>query len=402
MKLKPEKFVPLLRKRARGLRVFGLALLASTSLAFAGMAACQAGFMNFPTSFWQSSGGGGGGTYVTSVTYYTVSIATSAASGTTTIPSVDTTKSFVVFNGSSISSGEGTNSRAISRVELTNATTLTAYRNTASSGSAITVRCAVVVCTSSLVSNIQQGTVSISASTSGTATITSVTTSRSAVFWLGHTVSTAGGSAPGHISGVTLTNSTTVTANCGTSKTMTVGYVVVEFQAAAITSVQQFSPTYTTSNTTDTQAITSVTTSRSIIAFGGQKVGNTVAQAPGLYYLNISSSTNVNLIRGQTDTTTRTAYFTVIEFASAVVNGSVQRGAINVSSGANTATLSPSMSTTRTLVSYLGQSNTSAGQSEDATLCYAAQTNATTVTAGRTTTGDGATVNVGWDAIEFT
>lgn len=397
MKLKPTK--PLDNLRPEKVRRLASTLLLSASMFAASFSSCEAGMFTFPTNMFIKPGATSG-TYVSKVTYYSIAIGSGATSNTQTITSVDTSKTWVQFLGSKLSTGEGSNDKSHARVELSNATTVTATRNT-SSTSTLTVYFAVVEATSSLVSSIQQGTITISAATSNTATITSVTTSRSVVLWLGHSTTSTSGNAHPSIAGVTLTNSTTVTANCGASLTMTVGYVVIEFQASVISSVQQLVDTYTTTNTTDSKTITSVTTSRTMLFFGGQKVGNTSAQATGYYSARLTSSTNIDYVKGTSDATTRTMYLTVVEFASGVLNGNVQRGTISVGSGSGTLTLSPSMSTTLTLVSWLGQDNTSAGQSEDATLVNLTQTNSTTVTGTRQTTGDGATVNIAVDVGEF-
>jgi hypothetical protein len=86
----------------------------------------------------------------------------------------------------------------------------------------------------SVIKSIQQGTVSISAGNvaSGTATITSVTTGKSFVNYLGFASSGNSGSAP-QIDNwrVSLTNSTTVTVNRSSSDNsgaLTCGFVVVE------------------------------------------------------------------------------------------------------------------------------------------------------------------------------
>lgn len=83
---------------------------------------------------------------------------------------------------------------------------------------------------SSVIASIQYGTVSITGTnTSGTATITSVDTSKAALLFLGFSSSRDDGQMPARI---TLTNATTVTATRSTpggTGATTVGFCVVEF-----------------------------------------------------------------------------------------------------------------------------------------------------------------------------
>jgi len=84
------------------------------------------------------------------------------------------------------------------------------------------------------VKKVQYGTVTVAASaTSGTATITSVVIGKSVLIMLGSTFVAAANAITGAVDWhrITLTNSTTVTANTGgaTNIAGTTGFVVVEF-----------------------------------------------------------------------------------------------------------------------------------------------------------------------------
>ena len=169
---------------------------------------------------------------MTGVQYGTVTIAALATSGTATISSVDTTKSSVLLLGASVANNAGTAnySQTMSRVDLTNATTVTATCGAAITLDVITV--SFVVISFSGVKSLQQGTLTIvHPATTGTATISSVSTTKSILLWQGYANDTNEGVYQG-MATVTLTNSTTVTgshdAGSGAS-TITMGYVVVEF-----------------------------------------------------------------------------------------------------------------------------------------------------------------------------
>jgi hypothetical protein len=76
------------------------------------------------------------------------------------------------------------------------------------------------------IKSVQQGTITISSSTSGTATITSVNTAKAVIHLNGAYFT--GSSSPCGV-GVALTNATTVTATTGASANITVKFTVVEY-----------------------------------------------------------------------------------------------------------------------------------------------------------------------------
>jgi hypothetical protein len=78
---------------------------------------------------------------------------------------------------------------------------------------------------SGAVKSIQRGTLSISSSTTGTATISSVNTSKTELRYLG----ISSGSAGSDVTRIVLTNATTITATCGSSITGTVSWELTEF-----------------------------------------------------------------------------------------------------------------------------------------------------------------------------
>lgn len=401
MRLKPTKFVPLLRKRAKGLKVFAAVLLASTSLAFAGMAACQAGFLNFPTAFWQGAAAPSGPPYTTSIQQVSITIADGSASNTATITSVDTSKAFIIVQGYSYNSTNEVPAQNLVRVTLTNSTTITATRNTAGSSNAVTVNLVIIDATSSLVSSVQYGTISGTAATSGTATITSVSTSRSAVFFLGNTTtSTGAATSPTRHARVTLTDSTTVTANVSASSTWTASFVVVEFQSAVIQSRQQVADAYTTANSTDTKTISAVTMANTMIAWGGFTAASDRTDFC-CYTLQLTSTTNINLVRNGTNTVSRQPNYTVIEFVSGVLNSSVQRGLITLSSASsNTATIS-SVTTSVSIANYTGFNGNEGGNfDKNDRRGKMVLTNSTTVTVDKQTAGTGIWAT-GYEIIEF-
>ncbi|WP_088258590.1 hypothetical protein, partial [Fimbriiglobus ruber] len=284
---------------------------------------------------------------------------------------------------------------------LTNSTTVTATIN--SSGNACTVYGTVVEFTSAaMATSVQTGTITMSSSvTSGTATISSVTTADSSVFYLGLTTSGTSSTQADIWTTLALTNSTTVTAAKNSNgQAVTIGYAVVNFASGLINSVQPRSVTLTTANTSDTDTITSVVTANAMVVYAGCQVGANNAPSTFFYVPQLTGSTTVTLTRGGTSTTSRTMNYTVVEFASGVLN-SVQRGTIalhNVTS--NTATIT-SVSTSHAVANLNNFSSSLAAGDPAETFPGVALTNATTVTATVNTTGSSITCTVGYKVVEF-
>jgi len=332
--------------------------------------------------------------YINSIQQVSITIASGSTSNTATITGVGS-NAFIIYQGQTTSQ-TSTNNSQTALVQLTNSTTVTATRN-ASNSDTVTINAVVIDPASSLVSGVRQGTISItSTSMSNTATISSVTTSRSAVFFLGSYSSVSNPTS--FQCGVTLTNSTTVTAfrNSGDSGTSVVGYVVVEFSSGVIQSNQQFSSADTAASTTTTQTISSVNTSNSLIAYGGFTGGSGNISLLNTY-LTLSNSTTVTITKYSANATTRTTYYAVLEFVSGVL-ANAQRGSISVSSAtSNTATIS-SAATNKSFANYVGASFT--GTTPDQSESRLTQTNTTTLTANKNTAGTTTSV-VGYEVPTF-
>jgi hypothetical protein len=337
--------------------------------------------------------------YVTSVQHAAITIANGQTVGTATISSIDTTKTFLIYLGSNNDSNNGGNvTRA--RVTLTNATTVTATRNTLSAGQSVIVNVVIVECDSNLIDSVEYGSVSISASTTGTATISSVTTTRSVAIPLGFTTTSTSTSPADWHAAVTLTNSTTVTANVTNSVTDTVNFVVVQFKAAALQSnVQQVSDAYTSTSLTDTKTITGVTANNSMIVWGGhiQSQNNFV---DSFYTATLTNGTTVTLTRGGTGAGSRTPYYTVVEFITGVFVSNPQRGTVamnNVTS--NTATISAVGS--KAVCNFQGYSTTGSATNTSASInSRAILTNSTTVTGNKSVAGS-ILATVGYEVLDF-
>lgn len=150
---------------------------------------------------------------------------TNTADTVTLAPNVDAAMAALLFAGTLSSS----NSLDVgfTRAALTDGSTVTQTRTT---GTSAEHGCALAVAQLGrrVVRRVQRGTVAISASTSGTATIEAVDPSRSWVMFLG--MSAAVAATPDQaLASLALTAADTVTATVGTSGTTTVSFEVVTF-----------------------------------------------------------------------------------------------------------------------------------------------------------------------------
>lgn len=264
---------------------------------------------------------------------------------------------------------------------------------------------------SGIISSIQQVEITIAdTDTTGTATISTVDTSRTAVFF---SYGNAGGARQADTTTnvdlvccrVSLTNATTVTATRGSSGEGVAKVLictVVEFTDAAVDSVQQGTVTLTDTNTSNTATISSVTTSRSVVLYNGVSVSADVFEGASSTYVALTNATTVTVTRGIGNATshTLTTGYTVIQFASGVVD-SVHPFAITVVSAASaTATIS-SVDTTRTVTFAGGMATDNGRVSADEEMCYCALTNATTVTATRINNSSARYVTIGGTMVQF-
>ena len=348
------------------------------------------------------SGAGARPSIIKSIQHVQITIAASSTSNTATITSVDTNYTAILLSG--FQSGTSTSSaNAFPRAVLTNATTVTATRDTSSTNT-VTISVAVIEFQSwVLASNVQRGTISLTSVASNTATISSVTTSRAVVLSGGYTTTT-GGSSTSLYTNLELTNSTTVTAaRTGTTGTNVVAYSVVEFVSDIIQSVQHRSVTMSTTSAAPTDTISSVVFDNTWFIWGGGLSGATGPNSAN-HALFLDGSTTVTLIREGTTSTTRTAKYIVLEFVPAVIRRTNYNGQTLNNNTSNSTDLNAlfgsDVDKNKTISSYLGQSTsvsstTAMGQWPMQTTI----TNTTTLSVAKGVSTGSATVYFG--AIEF-
>jgi len=350
----------------------------------------------FSNTFWNKVAGGT--TYINSVQQVSITIPALSTSATATVTAAVGTF-FLIFQGNT-TSATAVQSEAFCRVSISG-TTVTATRALGTAGACV-VNCAVVDATASLVKSVQFGTITVSSGTSATATITSVTTNNAVVHLLGCTSSLATFNFGNNTPTLVLTNATTVTSTVRTlSGTSIAGFVVIEFQGAALNQAKQaFSKSWTNNSVSSTQAITSVTTNNSMLFFAGCDNNLNETNATDQQRITLTNATTVTTTTGvaQGDAAI-VVNFSVVEFVSGVLSQIAQRGSITLSATtSNTATIT-SANTTKTLCNWLGYSTATAATTTHATILpNITQTNATTITATLNSSGS---IVASYEALTF-
>lgn len=315
---------------------------------------------------------------VESVEQVSISIAAAATSNTATISSVTTSRSIVIFNGTT-NDTTSDSSGQFCRLDLTNSTTVTATR-TNSTGNLV-VKGFVIQFKSGTTNSVQQGTITVAgiSTTTNTATISSVNTSYSAVFYQGVSGAGTSGAENNYLTNVELTNSTTVTAtrsNSSTGNDVVLGYVVVEFSSSYIQSVQHVTVTLS-AVASNTATISSVTTANCMTAYGHFRANDGDPDCFGK--LTLTNSTTVTASHSTTSTSFHKCV--IVEFISGVIT-SVQRRTItiqdNVTSTTDTIT---SIDTAKSIVNYTGYSADGDNPAEAA--CTVVITDSTTLTVAK-------------------
>lgn len=308
------------------------------------------------------------------VQWFTITIASGQTTGTASISAVGS-GAFMVWQGETTT--DSTTTTSAEAVLSISGTTVTATR-AASSTDTITVNGAIVDGdTTNLVKSVQYGSLTIgSAATTNTASITAVTNNNTAIFYLGQST-TAGVVFTRSFAAVSLSG-TTVTATRGaTGSTVTVGFVVVEFQGTALQSATQAVSIATAAGTSFTGTITGVSTSNSMIAYGGT-VDAISADTRALSYGILTNSTTITSNYGASVGAGGSYKCTVIEFIPGIFT--IQRGTISISAGtSNTATITSS-ATASTLCNWLGNKSDITTGVLNTAISKITQTNATTLT----------------------
>jgi len=176
----------------------------------------------------------------------------------------------------------------------------------------------------SIIKSIQYGNIAIgSGAASNTATITSVTTANSLIFWNG-AYNTAATTNNNLIADIALTNATTVTATrTGTgANTCTARFVVIEFIPGVLTSVQRGTITIASGSTSNTATITSVSEDVAFFNCLGFRSANASTERADavLATVNLTTATELTATRTTNDSNDIIVGYQVAEFNSLYIH----------------------------------------------------------------------------------
>jgi len=334
-----------------------------------------------PASFGIDLHIGGSTSYVNSVQQVAITIGSGTTSASATINAVGS-GAFIVWQGWTTNQTTSNGSVEDTRIELTNSTTVTAYRNTSSTNT-VTVNAVIIDGnTINLVKSVQNGTVTIASGSSGTVSISAVTNANTAIFHLGSTSNETTGNELGNNQTVLSLSGTTLTSTRGGSgapNTVTTGFCVVEFYGSALnSSIQNFAYNATINATSDTKSITSVNVNNTILAWGGMATpsgGTTTSRL----IAQLTNSTTITLAWNTSGSYQRLCNLCVIEFAAGVLKSSIKRGTISLSNAtSNTATIS-AVNPSYSFANWLNNTGSASG-TQDIIYYRQTLTNGTTIT----------------------
>ncbi len=343
--------------------------------------------------------------YITSVgvQYYSITIASGSATGTATITAVGS-GAFILHDGINPSASANTGEQQ-ARVTLTNSTTITATRATLTAGTVVVKGCIIDADTTNLIKSVQYGTILISlASTSGTASISAVTDGNTAVEYLGFSIVITAVSERQNLARLSLSG-TTVTATMASAapSDLTVGFEIIEFQTAALSSaaVQRISCTSSASVTSYDVAIPSaIVMNNALCIYSGSSIGtDTTTLSQGEMYGNLKDTTTFTTNINGATTDAKAFNVSIIDFASGVLNQAMQRGTTTLTGATSNTSAITSVVTGNSIVSYLNQSTSAGIVGVDRAKCAVVLTDSTTITVTKTTATDNATGS--WEVAEF-
>lgn len=309
------------------------------------------------------------GSIISSIQFVEIIIPTGSTSSTASISTVDTARSFLTW-GHFTTANTGTSAREmLSRIELTDTTTITARRNTSSATYTVVVRCYVVECNGGVIESVQQGTIALSSvsiippsadgsdgGTYQTASITPVDLTRSDIFYLGNTVAGTNLDADAQIVAIDFYDNTKVRARRGSTglKGANVNYVVVQFTAGYTQSIQRGTLASSSNSTTDTATVSSVNTANSLLFYKGAIISGSSYADDGYFHRQLADSTTITFTRSGTTTNSRTHYYSVIEFAPGILKSN-QGGTTNISTSSPVDITITSVSMAKSFALWNGQ-----------------------------------------------
>lgn len=254
-----------------------------------------------------------------------------------------------------------------------------------------------------IIQSVQHFSIAVNAgSASNTATISSVTTANAFILYGGQSEDQAADNPNQIHAGLTLTNSTTVTATRNSSSTtsIVINGCVVEFKSGVINSNQSGTISLV-SATSNTATISSVNTSLAFVHFQGNTYSSSTAKPETVEArVTLTNSTTVTATVGVSGSTTNVVYYTVIEFTSTYINSVQQITPQLTTTSTSQDTTITSVTTGATMLIWGGFDITQTTTHREGIYPTASLTSATNVNISRFDSLTG-TINVTITVIEF-
>ena len=325
-----------------------------------------------------------------SVQQITVTIAAGATTGTTTITSVDTTKTYLEMQGQTAQVSTMATDTVLATAVLTNATTVTATRQTSDASNAITLGVTVVEFVSAAIQSMQSGTIAIASSgLTNTATISAVVLANSVVVHNGQTFgSTTDNANPARTRAhLVLTNTTTVTATRTTASTSatTVAYTVIEFAAGILNSATVAISTAPSAESDIGTVIATPVVQRFTKTFlGGFQTSATTGIPTATSGAFVSIAKQLSALGGVA-VSANTTKVMIAEFSNTQIKG-INHYRILLPANSTSTTISiPAVDTAKTVVQLMVSSPVSALNTADTALTRVSLTDSQTITITRNT-----------------
>ena len=246
-----------------------------------------------------------------------IAISGSNTSATATINAVNTARAFVIHQGQNHSVTQNDYNYNQGKVALTNATTVTASKDSGSNPT-LTVGYTVVEFNQFIVKGIQQVTVTIAAAASaGDATISTVNDTAALLVYGGWNVHLAATNDPTRAPHVRRTSTTNVraTRNTASTSSIEVNCTVIEFETRWVKSRQANQTQILAGASSTPVSISTINTAKSMISWLGWNCNLNTGGDDGPYTIaQINSATQMSIERGGVPSIITTQSWEIMEF----------------------------------------------------------------------------------------
>ncbi|NDF11896.1 MAG: hypothetical protein EB060_03650 [Proteobacteria bacterium] len=238
--------------------------------------------------------------WIQSIQTGTITIAAGSSSNTGTVSSVTTGNSAVIYLGQTATDTATDDcypARFATRLTLTNATTITASRGTTTS--AVTVGYALVEFKSAKINSRQaySGTI---ATGNTTQNVTISTVGSNAVHFSSGLSTTSGGMMSGAATSYRSSTTNVLLTRGGTDADVTVNGTIIDFTSDTVNSSSRGEDSIANTATSDTYGYTATTESKTVVFYGGYRIGSDTSFDNASCHTEVTSGTTITATRSGT------------------------------------------------------------------------------------------------------